>query len=456
MLMDIDGKEVAAGRTETTGRLSQSAPVAAVRGWYMLGVLVLLYLTSQLDRMIVGLLIPMIKADLHISDFQISMVQGLAFAVFFSVLGVPLGYLIDRWSRRMLILAGVFVWSIATLCCGLTHGLEYLLLARLAVGAGEATLSPAAYSLIGDAIPHRRQGLAFSIFGMGATIGNGVGFALGGLMLATIPRAGLSFLGGHYATWQIVFMAAAVPSLLVLPLVLTFPEPERRERLQPESRASLASALGYMKNKGKFYAPMFFGYGSLLMCAIGWLSWAPTYAVRHFHRPIAQISFTFAMFSVVAVCISMLLIGQIIDYLHHRRGVRDAHMRVLMVIALLLGSFVILAVHASTYSMFLVAVALTFMCLGVAGIGAAIPLTTPSEFRGVVSSIFLLVSSGLGYGFGPMLVAGCTDLIFRDEARLGDSLTLSMLIMAPIAAVLFWLACAPMRKAVAEAAVWRK
>ncbi|MDR5804834.1 MFS transporter [Caballeronia sp. LZ001] len=456
MLMGVEGEEAVTGRTGKIGPLSRPAEMSAKRPWYLVGILVLLYLTSQLDRMIIGLLIPMIKADLHISDFQISLVQGLAFAAFFSVLGLPLGYLVDRWSRRMLIVAGVFTWSIATFSCGLTLQLGSLMLARLAVGAGEATLSPAAYSLMGDVVPHRRMGLAFSIFGMGATLGNGVGFALGGLLLTMIPPGGLALLGRHFATWQLVFMAAAIPSMLVLPLVLTFREPERRERLASESRPSLKGAFGFIAKRRGFYLPMFVAYGVFLMCALGWLSWAPTYAVRSFHRPMAQVSFTFAIFAIFAVCLSMLLIGHIIDYLGHRRGVADAHMRVLMVVSVLLGSFVILAVHASTYPAFLIAVAATFLCLGVAGVGAAIPLTTPSEYRGIVSSIYLLVSSGMGYGLGPSLVAGCTDLVFHNEARLADSLTVSMLVLSPIAALLFWLSCAPMRKAVAEASVWRK
>ncbi|MDR5777149.1 MULTISPECIES: MFS transporter [unclassified Caballeronia] len=457
MLMGVDGKEVSTGRREPVEQVRTVVERrAGWRTWYMLGVLLLLSVTSQLDRMIVGLLIPMIKADLHVTDLQISLMQGLAFALFFSILGIPLGYLIDRWPRRLLILAGVLTWSIATFLCGLVHGILYLFIARLAVGAGEATLSPGAYSLMGDTMPRRRLGIAFSVFGMGATIGNGVAFALGGLVLTMVPSSGVSFHGEHFAAWQIVFMVAAVPSLIVAPLILTFREPDRLERLEPTVRPTFNSAIRFVLSRKGFYVPMFLAYAALLMCAIGWVSWAPTFANRRFHIPMSHISFAFALFATVATSISMLLVGHTIDYLSHRRGLTDAHMRVFMGLSLSLGALILIAVHAPSYPVFLTAVALTFMCLGMTAVGAVIPLTAPNEYRGVISSIFLLVSSGLGYGMGPALVAGATDLIFHNEARLGDSLTVSTLITAPIAALLFWLSCAPMRRAVAAAAAWRK
>ena len=118
--------------------------------WFVVGVLMVAYVFSFVDRQILNLLVAPIRRDLGISDTQMSLLMGFSFAIFYTILGIPLGRLADRWNRRGLIAAGVVVWSLMTALCGLAQTYLQLFLYRIGVGVGEATLSPAAYSMIAD------------------------------------------------------------------------------------------------------------------------------------------------------------------------------------------------------------------------------------------------------------------------------------------------------------------
>jgi MFS family permease len=136
-----------------------------------LGVLLALYTFAHLDRYVLTLLVDPVSADFGVSDFQISLLVGLAFIVSFSFAAVPIGWAVDRFSRRLIILAGVAVWSISTLLSGASRSFAHLLACRLGVGAGEAALNPAAYSLLGDLFPSDRLSRVLSIYSLGALVG---------------------------------------------------------------------------------------------------------------------------------------------------------------------------------------------------------------------------------------------------------------------------------------------
>ena len=151
--------------------------------WYVVGVLTVAYVFSFVDRQIIALLIGPIQRDLEISDTQISLLGGLSFAVFYTLFGIPIGRLADTKSRRAIISIGIAFWSVMTAGCGLTKRFWDLALMRMGVGVGEATLSPAAYSLIADYFPPHRRSTAMSVYSMGIYIGSGLAFILGGMVV---------------------------------------------------------------------------------------------------------------------------------------------------------------------------------------------------------------------------------------------------------------------------------
>jgi MFS family permease len=191
--------------------------------WYVACVLMVCNTFSFIDRQVLGLLVTPIKQDLGISDTRIGLLQGLAFGLYYTLLGIPMGRLVDSGSRRTLVAAGVFLWSLMTAACAGARSFGALFLARMGVGIGEATLSPAAFSLLADYFPKGRLATALSIFSMGIFFGSGLALLLGGLIV------------GALGSWRLTFLLVGLPGLLVALLALTIREPARRDLLRTTS-----------------------------------------------------------------------------------------------------------------------------------------------------------------------------------------------------------------------------
>ena len=207
---------------------TEEARPGRVYPWYVLAVLVLVYVLNFVDRQIVVILAERIKADLKVTDAQLGFLYGTVFAVFFAVFAIPLGRLADAWDRRRLIAWGTAFWSLMTALSGLVRGFGPLALARLGVGAGEASAAPAAYSLLSDWFPRERRGAVLGIFSSGIFIGAGLGLGIGGFIVdrwdAAFP-AGVAPLGLH--GWQAAFLIVGLPGLLLALWVRTLREPPR-------------------------------------------------------------------------------------------------------------------------------------------------------------------------------------------------------------------------------------
>src|SRR3990167_7204618 len=172
----------------TTPVAAPSPPYPAPRyAWYVIGVLFAVTLLSQLDRQLPALLVRPLRKEFGISDTAFSLLQGYAFAVFYTLAGLPLGRLVDRGSRRNLIFVGLLFWSAATALFAFGQTYTHLLLARVGVGIGEAVLAPAAYSLIADFVAPRRRGRALAVYYVSIAIGSGGAPPLGGGVVAGVP-----------------------------------------------------------------------------------------------------------------------------------------------------------------------------------------------------------------------------------------------------------------------------
>lgn len=219
------------------GRREEEAPATA-RAWLSLGLLVIVYVFNFIDRQILAILAPHLKADLGVSDAQLGFLYGTAFAVFYSVFGIPLGLLADIGNRRSLIGAGLAFWSAMTALSGFAQTFPQLALARIGVGIGEASASPAAYSLLTDLFPRRQRATALALYSSGIYIGAGLGLLIGGFI---VDRWDAAFAAGGaplgLAGWQAAFLAVGIPGVILTPLVLGIPEPVRGGR---EGQASAA------------------------------------------------------------------------------------------------------------------------------------------------------------------------------------------------------------------------
>jgi len=197
--------------------------------WYALFVFVVVYALNFIDRQILSILVGDIKRDLHVSDAQIGFLYGTAFAVFYALFGIPLGRLADSWYRGRLMAMGLALWSTMTAFSGLSSSFAMLAAARIGVGIGEASASPAAYSMISDYFPKERRATALSIYSSGLYIGGGLSLPIGGFVVsrwnAAYPDAAAAPLG--LAGWQAAFIAVGLPGLLLALWVLSLREPQR-------------------------------------------------------------------------------------------------------------------------------------------------------------------------------------------------------------------------------------
>jgi MFS family permease len=194
----------------------------------VLGVLVVVYVFNFLDRQILSILAERIKLDLGLTDAQLGYLYGTAFAVFYAVFGIPLGRLADVWDRRLLISIGLAFWSAMTALSGLAGSFAHLALARIGVGVGEASASPAAYSLLSDYFPPARRATVLAVYASGIYIGSGIGLGIGGLV---VDRWDLAFPSGTapfgLRGWQVAFFVVGLPGLLLSLWVRSLREPRR-------------------------------------------------------------------------------------------------------------------------------------------------------------------------------------------------------------------------------------
>ncbi len=195
--------------------------------WYGLSVLVVVYMLNFIDRNIISILAEDIKVDLDISDAQLGFLYGTAFAVFYALFGIPLGKLADNWHRIRLMTIGLVLWSSMTAFSGFAKNFAMLSVARIGVGVGEATASPAAYSLISDWFPKHMRGRALAIYSSGLYVGGGISLLIGSLVVENWNKAYPVDAPLGLAGWQAAFLAVGIPGILLGMWVLSLREPER-------------------------------------------------------------------------------------------------------------------------------------------------------------------------------------------------------------------------------------
>lgn len=409
--------------------------------WYVVVLLTLAYLVSFVDRQILGLLAEPIKRDLGISDVQMSWLMGLSFALLYVGLGIPIGWLADRKSRKHIIATGITVWCLMTAACGLAKSYGQLFMARVGVGVGEAALTPPALSLISDYFPRERVGRAIGFYTMGISLGMGVAYIVGGKVIGWVmnaPPLVLPGFGELYA-WQSVFLVVGLPGLVLAALMLTVKEPLRRGRLNQNESLSLSDAAGYLLQRWKIYGSLILG--KTVLTIVGYsLFWIPAMFSRTWGWDIPAVGLWFGLVLLVFGPLGTNLGGWLGDYLY-QRGFADGMVRTLIVCICILAPTYAIAPLMPTAELALlcyIPATLTSAAATAAG-NAALMIVTPNELRAQVSAVALLVISVSGLIIGPTVVAMFTDYYFGDETALRYSMAIVPALFGVLSlAVMLW------------------
>jgi MFS family permease len=409
-------------------------------------VLTLANVSGFVDRQILSLLVEPIKRDLGASDTQVSLLMGLGFVVFYSVLGLPIGRWVDRGIRPRIVAVGAAVWSVMTILTGVARGYGQLFAARIGVGVGEATLGPAAVSIIADQFPRRQLGVAMSTYMVGTFAGSGVAYALGAYVVGRVDAPGLIALPlvGAVYPWQTVFFWVGLPGLLIALLALTIREPRRSAPVAPVApradEVPFADVWHYMRRNARTIGALSLGFACSASVNYGIGAWLATFFIRTHGWTVEQAGTLQGVLTFTIGPLGVMLGGRLHD-LWARRGRVDAPLRVGMLgaLGLLLFAGLYPVVPSATVAAVLLVPVNVFAAMPWGAANAAVAEAMPPRLRGLGSAVYQLVVNLVSGALGPTAVALLTDRVFGDPLALRLSLVATTIVGLVLAmALLAW------------------
>ena len=428
-------------------------PFAAspLRRWLVVAALSFASIVSYVDRQIINLLVEPIKADLGLTDLEISLLQGFSFALLYALLAIPLAWVADRGTRKWVILGGMICWSAATFSSGLANGFALLFAARMMVGIGEATLAPAGFSIISDSFPRDKLPGAISVFTGSGFIGSGLALIIGGVIIGTLSAMGDVTL--PFATlkpWQMTFMLVALLSIPAFLLVLMIREPIRRDGARVLADADAPPAfeiMAFLKIHWTVFVPLILGLSCFVAAQFGLGAWAPSYFIRVHGWTQQQVGNALGPVVIFAGLGGIVVGGMLVQHFM-KRGVQDASMRISMLAITLAIPAAILFPRMASANTALALLAVLIFLGNIPG-GSTVstfPLITPNRMRAQVLAIYLLVANLLGYSAGPTLIAWITDKVYANPNAIGHSLGIAPPGVMIVGLILLALAIVPYRR----------
>jgi len=389
-------------------------------GWFLVAMLTIAYVLSYIDRSILGLLIEPIKADLSLTDEQIGLIFGPAFAILYATMGIPIGWMVDRSRRTWIVSAGLIVWSTATALSGLAASFWQLFFARMTVGIGEASLSPSAMSIIGDSFPPEKRGKPIAVYTAALSLGGGIAYLIGGAVLhwAKTTSSIDVPLVGPLAPWQATFFAVGLPGVLVGLFFVFLRDPERRI----VSAEDVGVSGNGLKDAAKYVGNNFAVVGGVLsfVCVMTIIAYSQAFLPATFTRTWGWPAEKYAYVNGVGLLVfgpaTVIITGILSDRLS-QKGMTDASFRLLVLGFLMM-------VTTSIVSMFMPSPELAYavICVNTMGVGmmSAMGITsllriTPPQIRGQIVALYYMVISLAGLFLGPTLVGVLSTRVFGEE-----------------------------------------
>ena len=412
------------------------------QAWYGVVILTLAYILSFLDRQLLSLVVTDVKSDLNLTDSQMSLILGFAFALFYTTMGIPIGRLADKKSRRTIIGIGITFWCFMTAATGIVKTYIQLFIARVGVGVGEATLSPSALSMISDYFPKEKRGTAMGFFNMGVSVGSGIALILGGQIVAyfaDFPPIILPIVGQIYE-WQALFIFIGIPGLLVALLMASIKEPSRKGIMTVVNKSgdsseeiSVKETIRFIYQRKEAYGWLFLSMACSVLIGYAFLSWLPTMYIRAYSASIPTITLWLGFAFLIGGPFGATMSGWLGDKLYKKYN-NSSHVMLFAYSMIILTIAAVLVPLMPNYQ----TATLMFMpqIVMAAGQTALAPVAminiTPNQIRGQVTAVYFFVISMTGYTLGPTSVALITDFVFKDESLITYSMSIVSLVVGLI------------------------
>ena len=386
---------------------------------FVLAMLLIVYTFNFLDRLVMSILATPIKAELHLSDTQLGMLGGLAFAILYSTLAIPFAWIADRSRRSWVISVSLAVWSGFTALCGLTTSFAALFLCRLGVGIGEAGGVAPSYALISDIFPPQQRARALGIYSLGIPLGAGLGVLFGGAVAAAVD-------------WRTAFLAVGLAGVIFMPIfALTVREPERSAPTQ--TRIGFIDVIAMLLAKPSFWL-LAFGAAFSSMVGYGLAFWLPSLLQRSFGMTLLSASHFYGALLLIGGIPGILLGGWTAD--RAGRNGKTGYARIPGIAFLVSVPLFAAAMlnHSSglAFALFLIPQALSYIWL--APVLTAVQHLVPAPVRATASATFLLINNLIGLGLGALTIGKLSDLLkpaFGEEAlRIGMVAALACYLIA--------------------------
>jgi MFS family permease len=421
--------------------------------WYAVALLASLYIFSYADRLILALLVEPLKADFKLSDTQVALLIGPAFALLYAVLGVPVAWLADRFPRVTIAVAGVSIWSLSTIASAYAQSFEQLFVLRMGLALGEAVLSPVAVSLISDYFMRSERSTPTAVFVSSGTVGLVTAYMVGGALIEILGSGALSSVPviGAMPVWRATLFIVGLPGiLLALLLAFTVREPQRGildTGPDGHDTGTSVGAFASMSEAKRFYVTFFLGNSICMTLTFATVTWFPTYLIRAFGVSAAHAGYLFG-FGLMLGAVFAFAIPTVAQRLA-TKGRKEALLQLeLLLIPIGFGLFATSLLQSS------LALTIAFLIGGfgiLSGTNAlasiAVALTAPPNFRGRLMAINLACSNLIGLSLGPFAVARISDHYFAGPRSLGMSMLALGIVVVPIAWLLIMTALGPYRAA---------
>ncbi|MEJ0084980.1 MAG: MFS transporter [Pseudomonadota bacterium] len=402
---------------------------SAFQQWYLVVVLALTYIVNYIDRGAINLMVEPIKHDLNLTDIEMSVLIGFAFVSLYSIGIVPAGYIADRINRRLMLAGAVVFWSGAAVMSGFAGNYTQLFVARAALGLGESTLPPTAYSLLRDGVAEKNRGRAFSIYNSALMLGNGSGALIGGAVFALATAGAFSALPfiGDLRPWQYVIVIPGLCGAFIVLLLLSARDPPRSRAPVKSDPVSFAELFRHMRRNAGIYAVIFTATIAVSLGFAGWNVWIAAAIGRTWGLSPSTIGKTIGTLGLIVFPLSVFLVGYLMDFIKRKWNNPAAPFWVAIGGCLLNLGPAMLVLHAPTIKLMWISYGCYIFCT-TAGVqiacGYMLATFTPSRLMGKATSCYYLTNNLVAGATSPTIMAAVAHFAFDGPRALANAMSL--------------------------------